>query len=280
MTRETALPPIARADIEQHPEKLRRTPRGGWAWKCGLCGQYASSLTVKGELRCYQHGGTRKRQRDLAAHAEAREAGLKPPRPPGRPIEHGFYGAGEKVNVHELVDEYRARGAPPDDTDPDMLHLRARISNDLALEPKVEEAEVALGGLLEALASFPTLQVSGEGKAATVEDVLVALGELNAFVAKVREVSRLWDKMHRFANEIKNDHERIIKMAKARAETRKANAAARQLDAFSMLLSNLMVVLAEMLPPDLYRALQVRIQKDFSEVSKRVLEPGTVKKPN
>ncbi len=52
----SSLPQVTEEDITRRPEQLRKTARGGWAWKCSKCGQYASSLTQAG-LRCYQHGG-------------------------------------------------------------------------------------------------------------------------------------------------------------------------------------------------------------------------------
>lgn len=93
--------------------------------------------------------------------------------------------------------------------------------------------------------------------------------------------AKLWRDLSSFEREIKNDHERLIRIAKVRTETRKVNTAACQLNAFSLLLSNFMTVLSEMLPPDFYRALQVRIKKDFEMIPRRAFEPGTVsKKPN
>jgi hypothetical protein len=266
---------VTPADIEQRPERLRRTPSGGWAWKCGLCGRYASSLTVKGEPRCYHHGGTALRKRDLARVHEDRLKG-KSVRPSGRPLKNGFYSRDERVNIQQLVDEYHVQGDDPDATELDMLHLRARIENALQLEPSAEEVRTTLDTLLDELHTFAALPV--EGESLTVDGVLNVLGTLDRLTRYIREADRLLGKLLTFERAIKNDHERVIKLAKTRAETRKANAAAAQLDAFAILVRNFLTVLKEMLPPEIYQALPVRIRKDFESISKRALEPGTVKR--
>jgi len=46
------LPPVTEYDVAEYPGAIRKMPKGGYAWCCGLCKQVASSLTSKGP-RCY-----------------------------------------------------------------------------------------------------------------------------------------------------------------------------------------------------------------------------------
>jgi hypothetical protein len=273
--RVTNLPPVTAKDVTQHPDKLRRTPSGGYAWTCHYCRQYASSETQAGLYVCYQHGGASARQRDPVLNRKARAKGRKPPRPPGRPIEHGFYSRGERLDVRELERQYQELGLKLDDTDSDIVQLRARVQNLIADEPGINATREALAELLDAIDAW--LQTSLADEPITVNRALEIAGILNAVDAAVRRASKLYNKLVFYDERIKRDHERIIHLVHKRADTKVKMAAAEQLDFFTMLVKRLYIVLSEMMTPEQFLALQKRIMKDYEDLPKNALEPGRIK---
>ncbi len=267
------LPPITERDLAEQAERLRKMPNGGFAWKCDLCNQAASSLT-QGGPRCYQHGGTRKRAKDRLEVSKAKGKG-KTYRPSGRPLKTGWYSREETVDIQKLVDAYRAAGLNPDATDEDMLHLRARLQRLHALEPLVDDLKAQMETLLVELRAWREQQVLDTGDL-TVTKVLE---KLDAYVLIAHKVDVISDALGRFMSlqdAIEERHARLIKMAHIRADTRVKNLAAEQLDVFTMMLSRLMLVLSESMAPPDFLALQKRMAKDLSEIPQRALEPHTV----
>ena len=131
----TLLPDVTDTDLRERAHRLRRMPRGGWTWKYSQCGQCASSPTPTGEFRCYQHGGTRAKERIPEGRVKTHATGEKPPRSSSRPFKHGFYSHEENLRIAELVAHYQAQRLDPDATDDDMLYLRAYLEELMALRP-------------------------------------------------------------------------------------------------------------------------------------------------
>lgn len=102
------LPSVSPQDLRHHLDRLRPTPRGGWAWRCHYCNRYASSISLKGRFLCRSHGGVTQRQLDPLAKYLARQQGKKVPRPPGRPLKHGLYSRQPRVPVAQVLTEWRA----------------------------------------------------------------------------------------------------------------------------------------------------------------------------
>lgn len=268
------LPPITHDDVRDRPDELRLTANGSHAWKCGLCGMYASSVTAKG-LRCYRHGGTSKNTKKPLTAVKAEAEGKPAPRAPGRPLKTGWYSKDEMVNVHELVQEYRARGIDPDSTDEDILHLRARLQNLQGLEPTASQIADLLSTTLADVEVWRDEAVE-DADGRTVEDVLGTLNRLNNLNAIVGNLTRAYNQFKSLADGIEARHSNLVVLAQRRADTRLKNKAAEQLDVFTLMLSRLMLVLSEHLPPADFLALQKRMARDLDELPKRALEPGTI----
>lgn len=108
-TKRSRLPAVTEADRHLTPELVRRTPNGGWAWKCAYCGRYASDRSVRGVLICRCHGGTTPRQHDpVARYLHELNTGKKL-NFPGRPMKHGIYSRLPKVKVSVILAEYHER---------------------------------------------------------------------------------------------------------------------------------------------------------------------------
>lgn len=280
--RRTNLPRPTPEDVKNHPDRVRALPNGGYAWLCHHCRMLASSASKDGtKYLCYRHGGNRAVQRDPVERAKAIEAGKDPPKPSGGQVKHGYYQEGEVRSVHELVAAYQAAGLDPDDTDPDMMHLRARLENLMRLEPLMTKLAEALEEYLTDREKWLQQPVEDGGKNVTVEQVLLDLDRMDDYrraIAPVRD-------MHREAKswmlQMERRHETIIKMARLRADTRLKNKAAEELSVFVMMVRRLMIALSEQLPPDVFAALQKRFERDLSEVHVKTLEvPAVVKPPD
>ena len=268
------LPTVTEEDIARRPEQLRKTARGGWAWKCSKCGQYASSLTQAG-LRCYQHGGTRKSTRDPMAAVKAQAEGKEPPRPPGRPMKTGWYSEGEMRNVHEIVEEYRASGKDPDSTDEDMLYLRARLQNMQNLGPSAAEIAELLTETLEEMREWRDQKVdAADGR--TVDDVLAALGRYQEMINTADRGARALAKYLSLEGGLDERNSNLVVLAQKRADTRLKNKAGEQLEVFTLMLGRLMQILSEALPPEDFLGLQRRMIRDLDQIPRRALEPATI----
>jgi hypothetical protein len=270
----STLPSPNPEDLQAQPDRIIRGPNGALMWKCAYCGRPASSETQRGLYICYAHGGASARQRDPVLNRKARAEGRKPPRPPGRPIEHGFYSRGERLDVRELEREYRELCLDLDNTDSDIAHLRARIQNLIAEEPDHSELKEAMAELLDDLTEWRHTALADE--AMTVDRALEIAGMLNRVNAAVARAGKLYSKLESYDERIKRDHERIVHLVHKRADTKLKMAAAEQLDVFTMMVKRLYIILNEMLTPDQFLALQKRLEKDYNDLPKGALE-GRIK---
>lgn len=270
----SSLPFVTDEDLALRPEQLRKTPRGGWAWKCEKCGQFASSLTATG-LRCYQHGGTRKSTCDPLAAVKAQAEGEEAPRASGRPMKTGWYSREEMRNVHDIVEEYRAADLDPDSTDEDMLHLRARLQNLQNLEPTAAQVGQILVEVLEELNDWREQRVV-EADGLSVEGVLEKLGRYQHFVNIAERGSKALSKYLSLEKGIEARHTNLVNLSHKRADTRVKNKAAEQLDVFQLMLGRLMLVLQAGLSPEAFLALQRRMERDLLEIPARALQPATI----
>lgn len=239
------LPTVKEADQIHAADRIRRTPTG-WAWKCHYCGQFASSETVDGKFVCRSHGGCTPRQRDPVAQQVAHENFRPVPRPPGRPPRTGRWSRRQLLKVDEIFAMYKAQRLDPDATDDDMLYLRAE------LEQRKRELK-ELGETLELLANI-------NGQLRTVAESSTGPLEVQELT---REVNLLMGKRLSLSRRIEKGHERLIKLAKIRAETRLKNGAANQIGQFMLMIERLTDIFQETLPPDVHAALQARLAKEF-----------------
>lgn len=264
----TNLPPITPKDIAERPDDLRKTATG-YAWKCAYCGKFASSVTQAGKYVCKAHGGVTEKQRDPVARAEAEAKGEPPPRPPGRPMVHGLYTKSPTVRIDQLVADYQARQVDPDLTDEDMLYLRAYIEEKKELRPDIEAVRIPLEQITGDLAEFLGFIVPDEN--VTVESVIDMLERGKELNALLNSLNRLLLRTTQYTKDLESSHARLITMSKVRAETRLKDAAARQLDVFTVLVRRFMVLLSEQLTAKDFEALQKRIENDLSEVPENLL---------
>lgn len=252
------LPQVTTVDIELTPEKVRRTATG-WAWKCVYCGQFASSETLAGKYVCRSHGGVTSQQRSPEVRDAARQSGKRIPQPPGRPLKTGLYSRRPKLRVDELVEDYQERKMNADNTDEDMLYLRAYLAEMIEGRPALNTLEQPLRALTQHLESRSALSSIPRAD----DEVVLSEHELGALVRETRELLKM---VTSYTEKLERRHERLIKLSKVRAETRLKNSAAQQVEVFSILVRRLQVILEEHLSPAELAALQQRFAKELSEL--------------
>ena len=213
--------------------------------------------------------------RDRLAVSRAKGEG-RTLRPPGRPFKHGWYSEGEAVGLFELVEAYRAANLNPDATDDDMLHLRARLQRLMSLEPDLRALRQQLECTLLQLQAWAQPPLEVEATSSTVAHIAEGLGRLTELTQAVVGLQSAYDRFSSLDAAIEARHERLITLAKVRADTRVKNKAAEQLDVFVLMLERLMLVLKEGLAPEDFLALQRRLVRDLEQVPKRALEPNAV----
>lgn len=266
--------PPTEQDAASVPEQVIRGPKG-FMWKCSHCGRPASALTLAGKKVCHAHGGSTPAQRDPVAQAQAKERGEPAPRPPGRPMTNGTYSRSPGVRIDELVSEYQARQLNPDSTDEDMLYLRAYLEEMKDLRPEVEQLRAPVQKLAELLSTLLTQDVPQEGEV-TVEALLDMLEKGREFTALTRATLDLFSKVEKFSKDLEGRHARLVNLSKIRSETRLKDAAAQQLDVFTLMSRRFMAILNEQLDAPTYAALQKRIERDLAELPARALVAGAI----
>lgn len=174
-----------------------------------------------------------------------------------------FYENCEEKPVEDLVEEYLASGLDPYDTDIDMLHLRARLQNRIALEP-----------LVNAIADFYLKQEQEICKqlkmkldnGLTVEDVIRQKRKITKVKKGLRFLRTERKKLSKFSREIEVAHLKLVKAVQTRAETRALEQKAKEPGIFVELLQKLMTALREELPPESFRGLVRRMEQDLDRV--------------
>lgn len=272
-------PPTAEEAQTLGPDRVRPGPRGGFVWLCEVegCRQPASYLAVSsGRKVCRSHGGATAKQQDPVAHAEAVAKGEPPPRPPGRPVQHGFYTIVPGVKVDELVARYREEGLDPDGTDDDMLYLRAYLDELKLMRPDAQEAATALKEgltLMRGFLRYLTDEVKPmSGKQMSVREVFEVAQQLEQFTGNLDALRELMKVLLTLTAGLEERHANLITLAKVRAETRLKNSAAGQLDAFSIMLERFDTILSETLPSNYKDALQTRFAKELNELPTRAVK--------
>lgn len=271
MARKRVAPfdPPTPAEAAAHPDQVMRGPKS-LMWKCAHCGRPASALTVKGVKVCHAHGGSTAAQRDPEVRAQAEAEGRVPPRPPGRPMVTGTYSRRVGVRVDEVLAEYEARGVNPDATDEDMLYLRAYLDVLKEKQPDVHALERPLEQAAEGLEDLLTMILPDEG--VTVDTMLDMLERGKEVEDLIRVLSRALKQVTQYTKDIEGRHARLINLSKIRSETRLKDAAARQLDVFTLMTRRFMAILHEQLSSDDYAALMKRVEHDLSEVPASALD--------
>jgi hypothetical protein len=99
----SSLPSVTEMDLRLSPDQVRRTPHGGWAWKCAYCARYARDRSVAGKFLCRCRGGSTPRQRDpLLSYLHLQQTGQKL-RTPGRPLVHGRYARAPSIFIAAFI---------------------------------------------------------------------------------------------------------------------------------------------------------------------------------
>lgn len=269
-TKRSRLPPVTAEDVEQAPEKVRATPNGGHAWRCHYCGAYASSVTARGLYVCRRHGGSTARQR-----GEAKTDSLDVARPPGRPITTGAGSRGPRLSIDEIVEQYREAKVDIDATDNHMLYLRAHLADALS----ERESDEVIEGLLRSLAEGSDRLAGFLARQKTVTDVLdvdATVYELSQFAALLRGGARRLKRFMAVTAEIERRYERLIRLSTVRAKTKRANAAAHQLEEFAALVPQVLALLEPRLDEGTRLRLVARLRQEFSSVPARALDRNTL----
>jgi len=276
MARKRVAPfePPTEYDAQQHPEQVRRGPKGGLMWKCAFCARVASHLAQTGNKVCNAHGGSTHAQRDPIERAKVIEAGHAPPRPPGRPVKHGFYTIIPGHNIDELVEQYRAQQMDADATDDDMYYLRAYLDEAKQLRPDARAVALALQDALSTVPAFlqqrtDLMNENGSGLALSVSQVMRLMNLYNEFNADLTELKGLLAALVGITKDVEGGHARLINLSKIRAETRLKNVAAAEMSAFATMLTGLQVILSETIPSEYLGVFQARVERELSEVAER-----------
>lgn len=262
-------PPTDAEALEQ-PDAVLRGPRGGWMWKCHFCGRPAVHIGQEGRKVCKAHGGTTAAQRDPVKVQEAAERG-EVLRPPGRPVVHGLYARLPGVRVDELIQQYLDSGVDADDTNEDMLALRAQLSELRPLLPEMLEIHLAAKQLAERLQNALTTELLDEGNL-TLEKFLIAIEQYEPALEALHAFRDMSKDALRIIKSIEDRHAKLILLSKVRAETRLKNAAAEQLTVFKVMVERLDVINKETLPSNQYEALTLRYARELSEVPQSALK--------
>lgn len=268
--------PPTPAEAQASPDRVLRGPKG-FMWRCIHCGRPASSLTVGGDKICHTHGGSTAAQRNAEKRAAAQAGGQPRPMPPGRPLVTGAYSQRHGVRLNDIVADYRARQIDPDNTDDDMLYLRAHIELTMDRVQDISALDTPLVDVLEKLAQFRRLIVPDE--AVSVDAVVTMLDRSRDLDQVTGSLEKLLAQSRKWNSDLATAHARVITMGKIRAETRLKNSAAQQLDVFTLMVRRFMIVLTEQLSPADYDALQKRIEHDLAEIPADVLNGGARVKP-
>ncbi|WP_230283223.1 hypothetical protein [Deinococcus sp. 23YEL01] len=186
---------------------------------------------------------------------------------------HGFYTTVPGVNVDELVQRYRESGLDPDATDDDMLYLRAYLDELKALRPDATQAAELLREGLGAMSGFLRMVTDEDHPFKTrkmsVQDALEIAGELERYRDALTGLRDTLKVIVSVTAGIEERHANLITLAKTRAETRLKNSASQQLDAFTVMVERLQVILQETLPSNYAEALQVRFARELNELPAR-----------
>ena len=278
MARERVAPfaPPTALDFEQlGRDGVRPGPRGGFLWVCETpgCRQAASHLTVAGVKRCKNCGGSTARQRNLHADAGA----SRPRRTRGRPVKHGFYAVVPSLRIDVLVERYRAELLDPDETDTDMLYLRAYLEELRTLSPSTEELQELWATWYQALRLFleetrragVTQPESGPW---SVDQILEQGARLDVLVTVLAPGILLLKEWMRVSADLEAGHTRLIRRAKVRVQTRARQSVAAQLAVFTEMVARLIPIQAEILPTSYAQALQARYAKELNALPGRAVK--------
>jgi hypothetical protein len=261
----STLPAVTQADIGTKRDQVQELPNGGWAWKCAYCNRLASSETAQGRYVCKAHGGRTEKQASPVERAKAVQEARPVIRPPGRPPVHGLYSKKPQIRVDGIVLDYQARQVDPDATDEDMLYLRAHLE---VLKENAPDVSQAMAALQDLIGELVTLREDGwiDQENISVEALMEMTGRLGRFDGYVTRASGLVKQLSMWTVGIEGRHERLIKLAKDRADTRLKNKAAKELDLFSMMANRFLILLSETLPVEIFRSLHKRVELDLSEI--------------
>ena len=156
----------------------------------------------------------------------------------------------------------------PDNTDINMLMLRANLENRIALEPLVLQVKAVLIRVEAQMSAFLQLKdVDGQGT--TPEQALRQHRKLTEFKKTHAFLRRTIREFDQYSVDIEKSHHNVIRMAKIRAETRAIQQKEAECTVFADLLRKFMIILEEQLPPEYYAALQRRINRDLDDLQTR-----------
>lgn len=192
---------------------------------------------------CRFHGaGSRKRE----------AAGER--RPVGRPPIHGLYSAKGLRDVQALMDQVRELQTDLDDTDEELVALKAvlwfLLEQAGSFKGKAEELEAVLAALSEA-ATAPPME-SG-----------LAPGDVRQLGRDIRTGHRLLNDLNSYTDRVVEAASRVIVMVKARAETRAKLAETRALEHFSKLALGVRNILWDLLDEEQLQVFEDRLRREL-----------------
>lgn len=214
------------------------TPNGGTAARCtGVTkgGERCSKPARRGYATCASH----RAEGETVTQDDA-------PRGPGRPRDHGLYSQGAVKSLRELRAEVADLEGDLDNTDQEMLTVKAILvflfDQSEKLNAKADTLELAVEAVEETLES-----------ARIIRDGQPSDGELT--VPQARQVAQQLAKAHGLLNGVSGFTDRLldanyksVTLSKVRAETRAKLAEQKSLEMFSGLLGQLARLTWEIAP--------------------------------
>lgn len=254
---------MSRPERQKAPlEPLVAMPNGALAPRCqavsSRTGQQCRRAARHGFRVCSTHGaGTRARE----------ERGER--RSTGRPPTHGLYSRRGLTNIRALMEEVRALEHDLDDTDHEMVTLKAVLWHLLEQAERFEghaaTIEAAVGAVEAALAAAER----GEDGA----PVLAAV-EARAVARELARGHRFLSQLEGYAMRLSEAAVRVVTMAKARAETRAKLAETRALEHFIRLVVATRNVVWDILPDaELVAVFEDRMRREILGPARLELPP-------
>lgn len=276
-TKRSNLPPITEQDLVERPDSVRRTPNGGNAWKCHYCDEFASSETNKGLYVCRRHGGTTPRQRDPARATEAAHRG-ELVRPPGRPMTTGEHSRSPRLNVNELLSEFRHELGEAEATDEHMIYLHSHLE---LISSQREDEEDILELLTHLLSHVQNVTTYFRQRPSmhNPEDAHIAIHTLLNLAQALPAYHERYKRFAKLTKEIEKRHQQFIQLSKILIETREKNAAANQIQEFTQYLPRVLMLLEQRTDPTTRNELKFRLEQEFSTIPLRALIPNTAATP-
>lgn len=221
-------------------ERFLPAPNGGVMPRCQALskrsGTQCRNPAVQGSDKCRMHGGGNRRQA---------EAGLR--RPVGRPPIHGLYSRRGMKQVHELMAEVEGLGLDLDDTDRELMTLKAVLWFLLEQAQDFQGVQAELGQALAAATGVLDAAPS-RGDEARGDLETMTLTEARQVARDLARAERLLGHIESWSLRLTEAAAKVITMVKVRAETRGKLAEARALAHFAELATAIRNIVWDIVP--------------------------------